>query len=1123
MPANHDIVMEFRAEVAQLRGQLTEVQRILTQAGATGGNAAANASKQWNIFESAITRAKWAAASFALSIATWRTFNFFRDATRDAIAFEKQLHVIQSISSGQSFGLDELGKQISKIGSITGKMPIDIAMAVREAQSILNTTMTEAVAVTAEAARMSVAMNTSIESAVTVLTRSMAVYGDKITDISEITEAFFDAVKIGGATAQQFADVWAKAIAPVASLTGLPIQAAGALLATGERILGAQSSATLVTSTIGKLYGATDKNAQGDIYKQLGLDPLTKGDSLEKFIHTLERMRQAVHDKEIKWQDFFDLRGMRFSSAAFEEQLGLLIKTARDTNKEVAEAMIAMTGTTAFQLEKAASAWATFRKDLGATVAQGILPILKEMNDYIGSGRGFWEGAGNIIKEQSQLVGSQLMADVAAVFTANADPVVAKRMQEAARAATIAAYDPSVPPGPKKTAAIAAARLKVEEYEAYRDRGTIGAMGKVFVDPTTAAVDQAKAAVAAQRAAADAEYLAQVTRVNKARGLDANGNPIASNYSTGTGTGGTGTGGTGAPAYRQLGNLNEMLWRSLQNTAAPDGLCLFTAGRLAKDLIAKTGATLLPGRAGRPTTSANAVEAYALKNGAMVYVPGQNIPAGSMVFAGNHVGIAGEGNKIFHNLSGKRFGESAAEFAHRFKGGIDTVWPYLQMPTDARFASGGDVGMTMADYIAPFDARISAKGIYAEMAVGKYGQYAPQVRAHIAGGYEAIKSKLQFMLAMGYPEWSPEVLQLQQQLQQQGFKQGEFDTGKAKWEIGRREYQVSTGLTQWSNAADAQVTGASYRMGMLSPEQLKPMAAELERVVSLYGDLASEARVKAITSSTGDIVKDLERQRDLLSQALQYDLQRVDANKQLGSVTAQMAHDWEAVATARAEVATQPESYDDDWNRMMVSFYAPVSGKKLMDQLYPDQGSGRASPSASGGISAFLAGGKGKFPGAGLLPGFLTATPTLTQEQIDARTQLALDGVKEEKAKLTGMDYLSMFGMVSQLTGMGGKAGGIGKLVSSYQTGVGLWSMLGSPGGGAISGMGAGSLWGIAGVLIGGLSGLFQKNKVDYEKWLSKIANNTGKMAQAYDQAFSVGPRGLVNPAMAFGGLRGGY
>lgn len=250
------------------------------------------AAAQWNIFESAITRAKWAAASFALSIASWRTFNFFRDATRDAIAFEKQLRVIQSISSGQTIDFKQLESDIDRIGRITGKMPLDIAVAVREAQSILNSTMEDAVGVAAEAARMSVAMNTDIGSAVTVLTRTIAAYGGQIKDVSEITEAFFDAVKIGGATAQQFAETWAKAIAPVAAIAGLGPQAAAGIFGTGERIWGAQNTATGMTSWLTKLYNPGDK--QKNIYDMLGLDPLQKGDTVDQFIKTLETMRSAV-------------------------------------------------------------------------------------------------------------------------------------------------------------------------------------------------------------------------------------------------------------------------------------------------------------------------------------------------------------------------------------------------------------------------------------------------------------------------------------------------------------------------------------------------------------------------------------------------------------------------------------------------------------------------------------------------------------------------------------------------------------------------------------------------------------------------------------------------------------
>jgi hypothetical protein len=262
-------------------------------------------------------------------------------------------------------------------------------------------------------------------------------------------------------------------------------------------------------------------------------------------------------------------------------------------------------------------------------------------------------------------------------------------------------------------------------------------------------------------------------------------------------------------------------------------------------------------------------------------------------------------------------------------------------------------------------------------------------------------------------------------------------------------------------------------------------------------------------------------------------LERKALAENLDQLAATTAHSYEAQQTSLAEAVTQAQALAlaEQQRREALSWSMADTGDPRVRwmQFFKGIRDTNAQMILSGQLPASrIAGNNFNDPNLlgptnglelALMGGFGLA-PKPAQSKINPDT----GEMEQIKAKLTGMDYLSMFGMVSQLTGMGGKSGGIGQIASSYQTGVGLWSMLGGTGGGAsMLGLGGGSIWGIAGVLIGGLSGLFQKNKVDYEKWLSKIANNTGKMAQAYDQAFSVGPRGLVAPAMAFGGLRGAF
>lgn len=321
-------------------------------------------------------------------------------------------------------------------------------------------------------------------------------------------------------------------------------------------------------------------------------------------------------------------------------------------------------------------------------------------------------------------------------------------------------------------------------------------------------------------------------------------------------------------------------------------------------------------------------------------------------------------------------------------------------------------------------------------------------------------------------------------------------------------------LNLWSQSYTKQQDILGIRVQLT--DDLKEQRALLQESYELYVKQAHEARITIVRP---------EQQGDLLKTALELDLKAKETKSSINGINAELQDQvplmatlaglWESIkrsaAKTREEIAalnliTGYETANSVYN-LSVAGRNQAEGLRDARIQFGAQSIGGSWEGQAGAALALQ---------AGLLPG----------QQLPGWAQDMLGTTKSDetkKAKISTMQYLQALGMLTQMTGMGGKTGGIGQVLSSYSAGVSMWSTLGGTTGASMLGLGAGSIWGVAGVLLSGLGGLFKKDKVDYEKWLSKIAHNTAKMAEAYDTHYAAPPSALMPAPFAFAGIRGGF
>jgi len=1073
------VEMKGTAEVLQ---QLQALGFQFNKVGTQGGEGIKKAAAQWNIMESAITRTKWAAASFALSIASWRTFNFFRDATRDAIAFEKQLHVIQSISIGENINLSKLEKDIDTIANATAKLPMDVAVAVREAQSLMNTNIETALSVAANAAQLSVAMNTDIGSAVTMLTRSLVAYGDKVKNISEITEAFYDAVQIGGATAQEFAETWSKAITASAVIGQLPPQVSAALFGTIERTWGTQRGATYATQFIKQLYYPTDKKR--GTYDALGIDILQSGDSAEKFIATLTKMREAVKQKRVQWDDFFDQRSMNAALSLMGSDWDTFIGTATDRTNDLAEATKAMQATTQYQLDLARSAWKTFTKSIGESILTEAMPAITLMNSYLGQGNSVWAAAGK----------------TAAIGTARVGFGVASLAQYGASfigdigVGLIAGYKPG----------------ERAPFQGWRDQ-LIGNQSTFNRDVNSYVQSEAQAAAVEQQRRLE-EYTKAAVRLG---GGTTGGNPAAPLGSLVGGAGGGGGG--GRPSF----DWNAALERGMVAVRPSDGMCLANVSSMAT-FLHKAGVPLAEGFARNNMGSAAALGRLAASKG---FTDWRAAPIGSTLVFGGSSSSGHAALKISDTMALQSIGNKWVNTAigtgnlSKFKG----YWPTLNVAAATGKAGGFYQPLTLEDILAGPRASYEAAGGWAGLSGLKYGETSDQRTGWLRTEMERGQGLLALRGAMGIPAHDPESMRLAMAIE----------------ELNQKLYRMNVDSTYagFDTSRKRSLLGVQAQ---LTDDPREQLAFYRESIQLLDQEISDRTKV-VVSLDLQEEKEDNINQLKLARKALSDDEARVTAAI-AATQAARVAAANEELRIAKEMVAAQMqlEALADRLNYNPIREWAleniinPNRARELNGELpYPGiSGSDFNDPNIMGpsGMTSmsWLPTGPAIMGGAQYQSALTQrATAIMLSDGVgyDEALRLAQDEmVSDPRSKIGTMQYLQAFGMLSQMTGMGGKAGGIGSVLSSYSQGVSMWSMLGGTGGGAsMLGLGGGSIWGVAGVLLSGLGGLFKKDKVDYEKWLSKIAANTGKMAEAYDTAYAAGPRSVMPTAMAFAGMRGAF
>jgi TP901 family phage tail tape measure protein len=282
-------------------------------------------------------------------------FNAVRSATSNLLNFNKAIAEVNTIARLNGKELKAVQNTLIDLSSTYGKSATETARTFYQVQSAGITDTASALSVTNAASKLAVAGLGNVESTVTALTKSLAVYGDTVGgDVTKVSDIFFRTIEVG----QLRLDDLSQSLPQIAGLgktLGLSLSEVSGALAAMSKVTG---SVEIGTTQLNAIFSGVIKNQRnakkilGENAKLFSLQALeTKG--LTGF---LKDLTGAVGGNIQKLQELFPnvrgLRGLTALAADGFKSLGDSIEAVGDNAGAAQKAFEVIQKSISFQANK---------------------------------------------------------------------------------------------------------------------------------------------------------------------------------------------------------------------------------------------------------------------------------------------------------------------------------------------------------------------------------------------------------------------------------------------------------------------------------------------------------------------------------------------------------------------------------------------------------------------------------------------------------------------------------------------------------------------------------------------------------------------------------------------------
>lgn len=311
----------------QLKGVIGNLGTVFT--GAEGK--VANAALAVNKFGGALQGVQTTASGFGANLqSVLKVFTFqqalaglgalqgaFSSSIPGAIAFERALAQISTISDAGDKNLDSLGVRVTLLANEFGKPAPEVAAGLYHALSNQVGDTGQTVQFLTEALKFSKAAVTDVGSSVDALSAVQNAYGQSSQSASHNADVLFRTIDLGRVSAKELGDSFGR-ILPIAATLGVSLEEVSAAISTatvqGVKFQDAQTQ--ILNLLIASLKPTGDFKKRMD---ELGFSSTNAGIAAEGFVGFFSKISQAAKGSEELAKLFPNIRGLRGEISLFGE------------------------------------------------------------------------------------------------------------------------------------------------------------------------------------------------------------------------------------------------------------------------------------------------------------------------------------------------------------------------------------------------------------------------------------------------------------------------------------------------------------------------------------------------------------------------------------------------------------------------------------------------------------------------------------------------------------------------------------------------------------------------------------------------------------------------------------
>lgn len=255
-------------------------------------------------------------------------------AVDDAIAFQKQVALIETIADGAKFA--DIAKGVRSISDNFNLPLLETAKGVYNALSNQVGDFGETLKFTEEAAKFAKATNSSLADSVDLLSAALRSYGLSVDETAKVSGIFFTAIDKGRVTADQLSNSIGRILQP-ANAIGIKLEElAGGVAAVSEKGLGTSETLTQFRGIVTALTKPTD--ALSKKLKELGFESAEQAIRTQGLAGVLQTLKDSTHDSSEAFAALFpNVRGFGGALGLTGKNLDVFIANIKAATENGAE------------------------------------------------------------------------------------------------------------------------------------------------------------------------------------------------------------------------------------------------------------------------------------------------------------------------------------------------------------------------------------------------------------------------------------------------------------------------------------------------------------------------------------------------------------------------------------------------------------------------------------------------------------------------------------------------------------------------------------------------------------------------------------------------------------------